>query len=461
MHKIVNIGLLLLLAFIFFFRIDYTALESYDEAWYAAIARNIVSNRNPFILEFNDTHFQDHPPLGYIFMAIPTAIGGSNEFTARFASAFFGIGSIVLIYLIGKKIKNSFVGISSGAILLSSLWFMYRARSGNLDTQFFFWTVFIFFCLINLHNSKKYFYLLVAGFSAALLTKTLIGLGMLPVIAYYFWHEREKINFKSIFCLLAMFILLISPWYIYHQVIDPSFLQHHFIEIGTRGTNTIYSLTNLLRSSYYLQVGLGRWWKVFLFSIPLNLILWTRLKTIIKHWLALWIWLISFALPLMTASTVEVWHLLPLYAPLSLLISVVFFEWVEIIKGRYFSLSLLIGILVLAFVQFYQSANLLYLSQPRYSAEKQISLNARNYSPIFTMTHFYPAAVYYSQEKVIPLMHKPNSYQSMLDLLEKNKGVFIADQKIINDLQRDSVDVFILSQEGDYYLIKHDSPQTQ
>ncbi|MBD3250299.1 MAG: hypothetical protein GF381_01890 [Candidatus Pacebacteria bacterium] len=452
---ILSLAAIVFLVAAFFYRLNYQALQSYDEAWYAGISRNILLTKNPFRLEFNQAHFTDHPPLGFILMAIPAAVGGSNELTARFVPALLGIGSIILIYLIGKKISGQSVGISAGAILLSSLWFMLRARSGNLDLPFFFWTVFTFYQLLHFETKKtKYFYLATVGLAALLLTKTLIGVGMIPVFTYYLWLNRATLSPKLIGKNIALLLVLVLPWYIYNQSLDSSFLFHHFFEIGMRGGKTSYSLVNLSRSGFYLQVGMGRWFKVFLLSAfpSLGLLFWqkqTRQKIT-----GLWVWLLGFSFPLVLASSVEVWHLLPLYAPIALIVTYSVFRAVNLVNWPVLKTLTLIGFLSLAGYQFWQSANLFYPPEPQLSAQKQISLQARGHSPIYLIADFFPAAVYYSQEKVVPIGLQKDAYQQLVSLLAQESNVFIVDQPIVKDLERDKIPFQNISQESNYYLIK-------
>lgn len=62
------IELILLIAvfsFLFLYRLGFASLQSYDEAWYASISRNIIEKNNFFILKYNDQIYLDHPPAGF------------------------------------------------------------------------------------------------------------------------------------------------------------------------------------------------------------------------------------------------------------------------------------------------------------------------------------------------------------------------------------------------------------
>ena len=78
--------------------------------------------------------------------AIKILLLGISEFAARVPSAILGMLTLFVTYLLGKELFNRAVGFSSALALSSASWFLYRARSGNLDvflTFFFVLTIFI------------------------------------------------------------------------------------------------------------------------------------------------------------------------------------------------------------------------------------------------------------------------------------------------------------------------------
>ena len=143
---------------LFLYRLNDTALTSYDEAWYASITRTVAQTGNLFRLQFNGATFTDHPPLGFWLMAVPTALFGSSELSARLIPALAGFGCVLLMYAVGKVLKNTATGITAGALLCSSLWFLHRARSGNLDTIFLFFLLLTLYCLLRTNRHVRWWY---------------------------------------------------------------------------------------------------------------------------------------------------------------------------------------------------------------------------------------------------------------------------------------------------------------
>ena len=51
-----------------------------------------------------------HGIFDYYLNVIPVLLFGATEFAFRVTSVFFGVSTIILIYLVGKDIANKFVG---------------------------------------------------------------------------------------------------------------------------------------------------------------------------------------------------------------------------------------------------------------------------------------------------------------------------------------------------------------
>lgn len=123
-HKLTYSALLFLTLILaspfFFYKLGQSSLLSFDEAWYAAIARNVRTTSDPFNLYFNNSRFADHPPAGFWFIAATQATFGNTEFGSRAAAAIIGMAALVLIFILGTLIVSPAVGLAS-AIALSHL----------------------------------------------------------------------------------------------------------------------------------------------------------------------------------------------------------------------------------------------------------------------------------------------------------------------------------------------------
>ncbi len=441
--------------FIFGHNLGFTALQSYDEAWYGVISRNLLSTSNPFLLEFNGKTFTDHPPFGFWLMALPAAFYGSNEISVRIISVITGAFSLILMYLIGRQLANRFVGVASAVMLFSMMWFVFRVRSGNLDVPFMCFELLTIF--IALQKGKFQVYLTSISFSILFLIKTLIGIGLIPVLAFLLWRNRTNISFKSFAFSLLLGFLLVSPWYIINQVHDSSFLYHHFIEIGIRGSSNIFSLAGIAQSFQYLAIGVGKWYKVFLISLPVAVLLWWKKPKSRQSLIMLSLWALGFS-PFLISSETEIWHLLPLYPVLSLITTFSLFSIIQYLPTKILTFTqwiLLACFISVATFQFHQFSNLLYFNTQQFSAEKDIAIKAKIYSNLQLVETFYPATVYYAEQNIEPLYWQPNAYQIMKNKLKNGDAdVFIINEKLKTMLEQDQIDFQVLESNTSYFIIK-------
>ncbi|MCF7875382.1 MAG: glycosyltransferase family 39 protein [Candidatus Omnitrophica bacterium] len=88
------------------------------------------------------------PPLYYTILHFWIKYFGVEEFSLRFLSAIAGVGSIPLIFLLGKKFYNTRVGLISALILALSpfhIWYAQEARFYSLSIFFSLLMAFSFF----------------------------------------------------------------------------------------------------------------------------------------------------------------------------------------------------------------------------------------------------------------------------------------------------------------------------
>lgn len=455
---IISISLLVL----FFYQLDYTALNSFDEAWYGDVSRSIAQSKNPLAMSYNKEPFFDQPPFVLSLMAISQVILGSNEFSVRTISALSAVGSIILLYLLGKKISGKTAGFTAAVALCSSMWFVFRARSGNLDIPFVFLELLTLFFLLK--KSTLSYYLSIASYGALILTKTLIGFGMLPVIGLVL-VAKKKISIKETLLGITLWLVIVTPWYAYNATSYPTFINRHFFEIAQRDGANNYSLNNVKDSLVYLSIGIGKWYKVFLLAASILGLAWFLEKKIRFSILFLVVWFFGFGILLLSSET-EIWHLLPLYPVVCLVIGLALSfclkkinDLCDFLENRKLSflfvqataISLIIGIGLYQFMQF---SNLFYYPEKKFSAEKDISLKARGLDTIYLAEAFYPAAVYYSEAKVHYALINQNTYDLVrASLVAEDQRVFIINSELLKKLKENNLSFTTIEKNEHYSLI--------
>lgn len=173
----------------------------FDEVYYAKNANSLLSSAVELDAQ-GQAEFVVHPPFGKWLIAIGIRLFGNEEFGWRFASVIFGTLSILLIYLIVKKLFNSeFLSITAALLMAFDGLNLVMSRVALLDIfLMFFILLSIYFLIINnlwLSGSAIGLALSIK-WSAAFL----IPLVILFVVVY------NKVTFRNLLKVMGQFTLL-------------------------------------------------------------------------------------------------------------------------------------------------------------------------------------------------------------------------------------------------------------
>ena len=245
--------------FLFFYKLSQSSLVSWDEAWYGVVARNITLTGDFLNLTFNNRPFVEHPFGGFLLPAILFKIFGYSEFVARFQSAFSSLLAVIIVYLLGKELFNRVVGFSSALAFISSIWFVYRARSGNLDailTLFFLLTLFL---AIKATKEKRFFLAFSLSFAFLLTIKAYQPFFIIPSLIILFFNKHLKYKITDYFLPISLAALFFGGWLFTQSLNDSSLIWTHF-KNGSRDIALEASyLNNFLTTKEYLHNGIGKW----------------------------------------------------------------------------------------------------------------------------------------------------------------------------------------------------------
>ena len=173
----------------------------FDEVYYAKNANSLLSSAVELDAQ-GQAEFVVHPPFGKWLIAIGIRFFGNEEFGWRFASAIFGTLSILLIYLIVKKLFNSeFLSITAALLMAFDGLNLVMSRVALLDIFLMFFILLSIYFLItnNLWLSGSAIGLAISiKWSAAFL----IPLVILFVVIY------NKVTFRNLYKVVSQFTLL-------------------------------------------------------------------------------------------------------------------------------------------------------------------------------------------------------------------------------------------------------------
>lgn len=213
--------LLALACLLFFLGLGTLGLTDQDEGRNAGAGREMVESGNYVSPTFNYEPRFAKPAMLYWIMSASYHMFGINEFAARFPSALFGVGFILLQYLFLKRVVGHAIGLLASLMLLLNIEIVAIGRTVITDSVLIFFTTLSLFCFwLGLHGTRHerhYMWGFYIGIALGTLTKGPIGLlvPMIGVIPYLFFSHRWKQYWSRGFPILGtlLMLLLAVPWY--------------------------------------------------------------------------------------------------------------------------------------------------------------------------------------------------------------------------------------------------------
>lgn len=152
--------------------------------------------------------FVPHPPLYFIVSGILLVIFGNELIVLRALSVLYGMGTILLVYLIGKDILGSRIALLPAFLLSVYPVAIYWGRMAFANNQLMFLSILVLFSFHRyLKEGGIWFYLLAIGTGLAMITEFL-GISLFISILVLFWiYDRER--------LWKVLILSSSPFFLY------------------------------------------------------------------------------------------------------------------------------------------------------------------------------------------------------------------------------------------------------
>src|SRR5271165_6503343 len=111
-------------------------LFDWDEINFAEAAREMIKTGNFLTVQIDYHPFWEKPPLFIWMQVISMKIFGINEFAARFPNAIGGIVTSLVLFNIGKTIRDARTGIIWVAVYICSILPFFYFKSGIIDPWF-------------------------------------------------------------------------------------------------------------------------------------------------------------------------------------------------------------------------------------------------------------------------------------------------------------------------------------
>lgn len=198
-------------------------LFDWDEINFAESAREMLVTGNLLDVQINFETFWEKPPLFIWMQALSMRIFGVNEFAARFPNAVCGIATLLVLFNLGKNLKNYRFGLLWSLMFFCSLFPFFYFKTGIIDPWF---NLFIFlgtYCFVRFTapDNKQNGYLLVAlsalFLGLAVLTKGPVGLliFLLTFGVYLVWNKfRLNYTWGQVAVFTVILVLVGGLWFI-------------------------------------------------------------------------------------------------------------------------------------------------------------------------------------------------------------------------------------------------------
>jgi 4-amino-4-deoxy-L-arabinose transferase-like glycosyltransferase len=230
------VWVMVLVGFLFFFRLGERPFRNPDEGRYAEIAREMVSSADWVKPTLFGLGYLRKPPFFYWLVAGSFQLLGESEFSARAVPAFFGLLGVFLTYWFGCRFFDRERALYAALILGTNFWYVQVARYLVIDAVYSFFltaALFLFYAAVQSTENKNFFIFMFFGsLACAFLTKGPSALAIVgfPTLIYLVWQKRWKVLMGFSWWVGAgLFFLAVLPWFFLMATRDTEFLRFFFL----------------------------------------------------------------------------------------------------------------------------------------------------------------------------------------------------------------------------------------
>jgi len=249
------------------------AMRDWDEATYAAVAREMRASGDWLTPRLDGRPFHDKPPLGFWLIAVAQAALGDTELAARLPSALLGVAGVLAALLLARRLGGRRAGLIAGAMLASAPQWLRFSRQAMLDVPLAAALALAF--LAALAGSWAW---LGAALAGAILIKGPAALVALPPLAV--WAALDRSARATAARGVAAAVALAAPWHAWQLAVH-----------GGAFARTYLGINVAARLGSAVEGNAGPWWYY--------------LEYVFFHWVDPWHWLGAAAAVAFTASALR------------------------------------------------------------------------------------------------------------------------------------------------------------
>jgi 4-amino-4-deoxy-L-arabinose transferase-like glycosyltransferase len=158
-----------------------------DEPRFALVAQDMLRSGDWLFPRVGGDLYADKPPLFFWLMAAAMAVTGSLKIGFLLPSLAAGLGTLLLVYDLLRRLRGREVALAGAFALLISFQFVWQARQAQIDATLCFFTTLSLYGLLRHLAAGPAFGWFLAGWAAAGLGIITKGVGFLPLFVLVPW----------------------------------------------------------------------------------------------------------------------------------------------------------------------------------------------------------------------------------------------------------------------------------
>lgn len=309
-----------------------TGITNFDDAFYAQKAKEIYSSGNLWLISHGGEPAFENPPLPFWLMALAYSLFGVSSFSAIFFSAFFGVGIVILTYLLADHFfKDSWTAFISSLVLIFPGIFIDSSRRAMVDIPLAFFVTLAIFAFLKAKTSKPWYLFFGLATAGGILSKSVLGIFPIAIVFFFLFLSRQWREMVNPFLLGGAMIALIFgfSWHIINWMeFGHNFINSHFnVMIFNRGFGE-----NMHRYNFfgYSEDFLRNYWPWLPFAL-------TGLYKFAKRGFSekdedsmlLFIWPTLIFLVMSTSKNHTIRYIIMIFPALSIIVAKTFHEWLS------------------------------------------------------------------------------------------------------------------------------------
>jgi 4-amino-4-deoxy-L-arabinose transferase-like glycosyltransferase len=246
------------------------SLPSLDDCFYARKGVEMARSGNLATVTWNGNATFQNPPLQIWILARAFQLFGKNDLAARLPSILMALGLLLGVLTIGRRLWGDPEAETAAALLLLSPFFVNHARRAMLDMPLAFWVVLAMLAIILGRTDPRRLMLVSVPLGAAILTKSVLGLLPLFVVAGAVLIDgelRASVRNRWLLAGVALGLAIGASWPVQQWLAHgPRAVEEHFVtEIAARSTAGGFDVRRLLLG--YPAALLGSYQPVILLAV--------------------------------------------------------------------------------------------------------------------------------------------------------------------------------------------------